>query len=300
MTTLNVYTIEKPTWKQVSESHVEKISKEITNGGWIKDNNLRHGFLNCETVDGIVYGYFAQEGNLRIEQYDDYQIESQNKEESFERLLFLLFLRSGVIVVQSIRISRYIDLSGPKVRSKLFDTLEMVFRKSGLVFDGKAKFEKYTQLYTKSQLLQIFEDNIITRIVVSELQNKKVPEDIKLFNPDFKADDFLKAIIEEDINNSETVDWEGDNVQETKIPRALMYAGEPKLIVGIDKSGGIREWENESTEKIEIDLSTTRVHFPKEDLKRLLVYIQRKFGGFKERIEIISEEDTDNLPLFNQ
>jgi hypothetical protein len=302
MTTLNLYTIDKPNWKQVKQIHIERIKEKITRGGWSKVEGMRRGFLNCETIDNLVYGYFAQEGNLKIEQYDDNQIPKPGEEqESFERLLFLFFLEAGILVVQSIRISRYIDLTGTKLRLSLFDSLEIIFRQSGLIFEGGANFERYRKKYTKEELLEIFETNSITRVVVDGLLDKKVPEDLKLFNPDFDADEFLKAVIEADLDNSDKVDWLGENIQTTKIPKGLIYAGNPILLEGEDKSGQPRDWESETSEKIKIDLNTEMVYFPQEDLRRILALIKRKFGLFVERIEaLMGNDDTDDLPLFNK
>jgi hypothetical protein len=300
-TILHLYRIENPRWNQILETHKDKISKEIIKGGWQLIEGKRRGFLNCLRLEDIVYGYYAQEGSLRVEQYDDRQQPKIDNQDSFERILFLIFLSEGILVVQSIRISRYLDLTGPTVRDSLFKSLEVLFRQGGLVFKGHVNFERYLKEYTKDELLEIFEAHNIVRVIVKDLLNSDVPKELKLFNPDFDADGFLKTVINEDLQLSDHVDWSGQDIQKTKIPRALVHAGSPQLIEGLDEYGESREWELSTPETIALDLNTNEIHFPEEDLNRLLALIKRKFGLFSERLrELEKRDDVSDLPLFGK
>jgi hypothetical protein len=299
--TCTLYSIESPSWHQITDSHKESIADQITDGGWQIVSKLRRGFLNCKTKEDIIYGYYAQEGNLRIEQFDEKQRPSIDKEPSFERLLFLLFLDSGILVVQSIRISRYMDLTGPKVKLSLFDSLDGVFRKAGLAYKGHAKFERYKQELTREELLSIFEKNAINRVIIKDLWNSSVPDNFRFFNPNFDADAFMKSVIQADLQLSEKVEWEGKDIQKAKIARGLMYAGNPQLIQGTDENGETREWEQSTPETITLDLNTNDVHFPEEDLEKLLILLKRRYGVFSERVEKMKKmRKSEDLPLFDQ
>ena len=164
-TIFHLYTIENPNWSQANENQKEAIANAIIEGGWYIVSGLRRGFLNCNIKEDIIYGYFAEEGKLRIEQFDDYQQPTVDEEKSFERILFLFFMDAGILAVQSIRISRYLDLTGPSVRQSFFTALEVLFRTHGFSFRGQSKFEKYRTDLTRDQLLQIFSENQISRVV---------------------------------------------------------------------------------------------------------------------------------------
>jgi hypothetical protein len=299
-TTCNLYSVEIPTWHQILDSHKEVIADKITTGGWHIVSGLRRGFLNCKRKEDIIYGYYAQEGKLRIEQYDEQQRPSVDEQPSFERLLFILFLDAGILVVQSIRISRYLDLTGPTVRDSFFSSLDVVFRQAGLSYKGQAKFERYKREFTREQLLTIFEKNAISRVVIKDLWNGSVPESFRFFNPDFDADAFLKTVVDGDLKLSEKVEWEGHDIQKTKIARGLMYAGNPQLIQGTDENGEMREWEQSTPETISLDLNTNDVHLPEEDLEKLLTLLRRKFGVFSERLAKLKKGKSGDLPLFDK
>jgi hypothetical protein len=104
--TLNIYSIEKPVWSQVNDRHKEAIAEYLTRGRWNVIEGKRRGFLNCEQIGELVYGYYAQEGDLLVEQYDDQQQPEQAEQKSFEKIMFLLFRDQGILIAQSIRISR--------------------------------------------------------------------------------------------------------------------------------------------------------------------------------------------------
>lgn len=300
-TIFHLYMVENPNWSQANESQKDSIARAISEGGWHIVSGLRRGFLNCSTKEDIVYGYFAEEGKLRIEQFDDFQQPTVDEEKSFERILFLFFLDAGILAVQSIRISRYIDLTGPSVRQSLFTALDVLFRRYGFSFRGQSKFEKYRTDLTREQLLQIFSENQISRVIIRDLFNGSVPEGFRFFNPDFDKDAFLKAIIEGDLKLSEKVEWSGSEIQKAKIVKGLMQAGTPQLVEGTDEFGATREWELSSPETISLELNTDDVHFPEEDLEKALIMIRRKFGVFSRRIENLKKKgDTGDLPLFSQ
>lgn len=298
-TTLHLYSIDNPPWHQVTDRHRDGIVKVIERGGWHSVEGMRQGFLNCQRQDNIVYGYFAQEGSLRVEQYDDFQQPKPDDQKSFERIFFLIFLEEGVCVIQSLRLSRFIDLTGPLLRRSLFRSLEAVFREAGVISKRAARFERYRVEFTREQLLEIFEVHSIKRIVVENLLNGHVPDGLKLFNPDFDADGFLKAVIEDDLKLSDEVVWAGQNIQATKIARGLLYAGDPRVIEGIDADGELREWELSATQTISLELDTNEPRFPEEDLQRLLGLIRRKFGAFRERLARLQEDKLGDLPLFD-
>jgi len=300
--TLHLYTIEKPRWNQVNNNHIDSISGQIVEGGWVFVEGKRRGFLNCKRLENIVYGYYAQEGEIHIEQYDENQQLQSDQENSFERILFLLFLVEGMVVVQSTRISKYIDLSGPALRKGLFDALEVVFKRAGLVFRGRAVFERYKHEYTREQLIVIFESHSINRILVRDLQNSSVPRDLKLFNPNFDADEFLKSIIAGDLHLSDQIDWSGQDIQKTKIARGILHAGNPQIIEGLDEYGELREWEISTPETLSLEVNTNNVHFPEEDIQKILAFFRRKLGLFTERLAMLKhqQDEADDLPLFGQ
>jgi hypothetical protein len=300
-TILYLYSVESPKWSQVTNNHKDNLAEIITRGGWRYFDGLRRGFLNCMREEDIVYGYFAQEGRIRIEQYDDDQQPQSDEKESFERILFVLFLEAGVLAVQSTRVPRYIDLTGSDLRQSFFDMLEVAFRQANLVFSGRADFDRYKIELSREELIQIFETRDIRRVRVKELLNSRIPANFKFFNPDFDADAFLKSVIDEDLENTNEAEWSGNNIQETKIARGLVHAGTPTLIEGLDDTGYIREWTPSSPQSISLELDTENYYLPENDLRRILDLIGRSFGLFSKRLKQLDDDKTHgDLPLFGQ
>lgn len=300
--TLHLFQIEKPEWSQITEKRKEALAAILTSSKWRRINGLRQGFLNCRAEGDVLYGYFAQEGRIQVEQYDDAQqpIMDVEETESFERILFLFLLTPGILAVQSIRVARYIDLSGTQIRDSFFDSLETAFKQANLVFSGSAIFERYKQELTREQLIEAFQNNSIHRVKVSGLYGAKVPEKLKFFNPDFDKDAFLKSVIDEDLERTEQAELQGDELQNTRIARGLVHAGNPTLIEGTDEDGFDREWTPLTPQSISIELDVAAYSLPEEDAKRLLDHIGRTFGIFSERIrELRKRGDMGDLPLFD-
>lgn len=300
---MQFYSIENPVWFQLTERHKAYLVEQITTGGWQANGERRQGFLNCEISQDIVYGYYAQEGLLKIEQYDEMQQRVPEESTSFERILIVFFLDAGILAIQNRRISGYVDLSGPNIRESAFKTLETLFREAGMVFDGRAKFEPYKQTYSKEELIEIFESKVVLKIQVNDLKNQSVPQDLKLFNPNFDADTFLKGVIDTDLGVTEQIEWSGQDVQRSKIARGLMHAGNPKLVEALDDYGEPREWQRTMPESITLELDTGLTHFPADDFDRLVNHINRKMGSFRERLELLlhrRESESGDLPLFGE
>jgi hypothetical protein len=301
-TTLLLYVIESPNWAQVQETHHQRIAQLILEGGWRTVGGRRRGFLNCQEQGSVIYGYFAREGALKVEQYDNNQRPLDQRQDSFVRMLFVLFLQEGLLLAQSIRVYNYKDLTGPKVRRALFNELEITFKSSGLSFQ-RISLNRYRQEYSKEQMLQIFFDNDIERVEVDQLYGMRVPATVHLFNPDFDADEFTKAVIDEALENSKQVSWTGESLQTIKIVKGLMTAGYPKVIEGKDEFGEPREWSRSAPDEIILPLDTETTYFPEEDLEHLLAFVRRKFGLLRERlidIQRAKETGISDLPLFSE
>lgn len=298
--TLLLYRIVSPDWSQVEDRHKARIVEPIVQGGWKLASGNRRGFLHCKERDGILYGYFAAEGSLDVEQYDESQQPIHEEQKSFERLLFLLFLNEGMLIVQSIRVYNFRDISGPAIRASLKAELSSVFRDAGLGFED-LKLERYRKSISREEMQQLFYSHDITAVEIDGLLGSKVPADVRLFNPDFDADEFLRAVIDYDLGLSDKSTWEGEHLQKAKIVKGLVAAGNPKLIKGFDEHGDLREWDRSSPEDIPINLNTEATYFPDEDLARLLDFIRLKFGLFRDLLTEVRrrrETGVSDLPLF--
>jgi len=150
-------------------------------------------------------------------------------------------------------------------------------------------------------MFEIFLQHEISRVEVDQLNNQRVPEEVKLFNPNFDADHFLKSQIEDTLGLSDQVEWKGQSLQKARIVKGIMAAGSPKVVEGIDTDGQPREWYRSAPEEIELPLNTSAVHFPAEDFERLLVHVGRKLGLLRDRLRQTTEDEHQgarNLPLF--
>lgn len=300
-TTLLLYQIESPDWTQVDDRHRQRIVEPVVQGGWRWANGNRRGFLHCKEQGGVLYGYFAAEGSLDVEQYDENQQPIRQEQKSFERLLFLLFLNEGMLLVQSIRVYNFRDISGPLIRDSLLEELSTVFRDAGLAFEN-LRLVRYRKALSKEEMQQLFFAHDITAVEIDGLFGSRVPSDVRLFNPDFDADAFLKAVIDSDLGMSDKSTWEGEHLQRAKIVKGLVAAGNPKFVRGYDEHGELREWDRSSPEDIPIVLNTEATYFPDEDLARLLDFIRLKYGLFRDRLTDIRrrrETGVSDLPLFD-
>ncbi len=248
-----------------------------------------------------MYGYFAREGTLRVQQYDDMQLPIEGEQLSFQRMLFVLFLAEGLLLAQSIRVYNYEELTGPLVREGLFSELEVIFKTSGLSCP-KLKLNRVRQEYTREQMLDIFFKHEISRVEVDQLYGTQVPADVRLFNPNFDADEFTKGVINEALAQSSRVEWTGEQLQKAKIVKGVVTAGSLKALEGTDEYGEPREWLRSAPEEIVLALNTNAPFFPEDDLERLLAFVRRKFGLLGDRLKELRgrRESSSDLPLFGE
>lgn len=162
--------------------------------------------------------------------------------------------------------------------------MRAAFQAAKLEFEPRTDLEPYRLEYSKARLSEIFESHSVRRVNVIDLLNQSVPKDFSFFNPDFDADEMLKAIINEDLQHLEEAQFYGQDIQETKIAKGLTQAGTPSLIEAYDENEKIRQWRSSTQGRVTIDIDTSAPQLLKKDLNRLLDVVHKLFGDFSERL----------------
>lgn len=163
----------------------------------------RYGFVNCRYHDGVVLGYFTQEGAKEVVEYDESIRPRTTQVNSFEHMVFALHVSSGSVALQSTRVAGYVDLNLSEMRTGFTKAVEEILRESK-VSVVRLFLNKDVVEITSDQLYVIFRNYPTITLNISELKGKSVPsyEDFKIFNPDYDRDIIFRQVFESDIQSS--------------------------------------------------------------------------------------------------
>ena len=261
-----LYDIVDPAPTVFTEAHWLRLFHKMSESGWYGVKGRRIGLVNIIRRNGLIGGYFANEGTKRGVQYteDKEQVEPPPFY-SFEHLFFVLFEDTAQLLLQSRNIYDYVDLSLPDMRDNFRRLLADLFRLVGIYVSGDAiGIKSAGTTYTQEQLYSIFIDIAqVTELRVSELHRAVLPtpEDprYKLFNPKDEWNPITWGAIADSLQlgldhvHMSAIESPGSTLQ-SPIPKALAAVGEIEEIRGRDNEGRIVYRQRTEDAELEINL----------------------------------------------
>jgi len=278
-----VFRITWPDWSSVTDELRENIWRVLSERVEDGEPPNRRGFVGTTRFEYVIAGFFAHEDRRLGVQYDrDWHRENREAAE-FEHLFFALVLDQAQVILQHKRVGReFVTINLPTMRRAFFDLLGVVFQQAGLPSDRIAK-QPFHEERQKDYLIQIFNAYSTTCVKIGELLGRRVPEDIKLFNPDIDKDSILRQVLNGDyqhVNELEARAGEtetGSDLREAKSIRAAMLTGEPSEVRAIVK-GQERTFRKTQQERFSMPFDTE----PGEqvqaiDLERLVRIVRTEY-----------------------
>jgi hypothetical protein len=261
-----LYDIVDPVPAALTEAHWTQLAHRMSESGWHNAKGNRIGLVNVVRQNGLIGGYFANEGRKRGVQY------TEDKEQvdpppffSFEHLFFVLFEDTAQLLLQSRNIYDYIDLELPIMRENLRHMLADMFRLVNVYVSRESiEIRSAGTTYTQEQLYSVFISIAqVTELEIYELHQARMPlpEDprYKLFNPKDEWDPITWGAIADTLRlgldrvSMSTVEAP-DSTLQAPIPKALAGIGEIEKIRGRDTNGRIVYRQRKEDAELEVDL----------------------------------------------
>jgi hypothetical protein len=227
-----------PDWSSVSDELKEGIWQVLSQRVEDGEAPNRRGFVGTTRFEDIIAGFFAHEGRRLGVQYDEDWNKEDREAAEFEHLFFALVLSQGQVILQRKRIGReFVTINMPTMRREFFNLLGVVFQRAGFPSDRIVR-EPFHEERQKDYLIRIFNTYPSTLVRVSNLLGRKVPEDVRLFNPDIDKDLILKQVLNGDYQHMNELEakageMEGSDLRGAASIRAAMLAGDPREVRAI-------------------------------------------------------------------
>jgi len=292
-----------PDWTYVLPKHWQAIYETIQKPGWYGKEGSRYGFVSVLREGPMIAAYFAHEGLKQGIQYDD---EKNPVEPSgaffFEHLFFVIFLDHGQLLLQQKNVYEFVDLNLDTMRRRLFKILADVFRAAGIrVSTSAIQVEDAQRTFTQTELYEFFMTHCPTALEISRLKGAKVPEGIRLFNPEEDWDPIAKAAIERTLEvGLDHAVLEGDESDEQidlkrgPVVKGLAAAGEIQNVKARDDRGRLVYREKNQKAELVLDLPVTARITP----ELLYAIFDRMDRLGREELTMERKLAGETLPLF--
>jgi hypothetical protein len=243
----------------------------------------RRSFVGINRLGDVITGFFAHEDRRIGVQYDSHWIKQERSDEEFEHLFFALVLDQGQVVLQRKRVDReFVTINLDTMRRAFFDLLGTALQKAGFTSD-QIRRQLFQQTRQKAEMLRIFDENQVTYIRVKELRGRRVPEEVRLFNPDVDKDTILRQVLNDDYQHMDELEASAgeevgaSNLREAKVIRGAMLTGEPQEVRAVIANQE-RTFRLKQRERFKMQLDTP-VGEPvqQRDIERLIRIVRTEY-----------------------
>lgn len=224
-------------------SEAQRIGRAFQINRLFGPDGRQFGFVSCRYINGIVVGYYTQEGTKEFIKYNSDVQPTTLVETSFAHILFALHVETGVVAIQKTRIIGFVDMVLSDMRKQFPIAVEELMREISIPV-VRLFLEKDTTEITSEQLYRIFQNYKTTSLNIVNLKGKKVPsyEEFKIFNPRVDEDRIFRQVFEEDIqsglDNLTLKAPETDNLGDTALARLSTVVGDIKSLTVDPQNNG--------------------------------------------------------------
>lgn len=211
------------------------IKRTITNSiltfPFMGKNNYKFSFVKCEIIaSSIIIGYFIQEFKAELHKYNFDKTEEKIDAAPFEDVFFILLLDYGLCFIREKKFSDK-NISMSLIHENFKIALSTIFKNNDL---GNIDLEDFSLLNSKEDFIRTFRNKNIISLKVGALRGKKIPEDYKIFNPNFERDKVVRNFLNlsiEPLNENEYNTGNEGGLQKSKLAEIILVTGEPKKLV---------------------------------------------------------------------
>ena len=270
-------------WNLLDDDQREEVIEHIFKYPLVGAMPNRFGFVKCKKVDeNRICGSFTHAHEEKKHRYDDQKEEEKYIDDPFEDFFFILLFDAGLCLLQSRRVR---DLTMSMVEERFNEMLKRIFGDIGVDFKY---LEDISFAVEKDEFIRIFNAENISYLRVGSLKGRTVPEDFKIFNPDFEKDSIYRAISNDEFTHIDELSTSangGGGLQESKISKIALNTGEPKEIeyIGPGKEKLIMKDMIGPSISLDIDIEPPKTRDIQREIEK--PFLKHIMEGIAEKIE---------------
>ena len=261
-----LYDIVEPNPDLINPEVWERVRLKMDETSWLGQKGKRIGFVSTGSKNGLIGGYFANEGERRGYQYSDDKKPIDARNDNFEHLFFAIYTDTSQLLLQHRNIYGYKELGMPLMRDNFLKILGELLRIIGIGLIGdRVKTESAGEMFTQEELLTFFQENSVFKIEVKDLAVERVPamgdRNYKLFNPKEEWNEITWTAVADTLkvgarNVFIEASQDDDTAQLNKGPLTKAFAtiGEIEEVGARNNQGYITIRRKSQDEEIQIDL----------------------------------------------
>jgi len=270
-------------WNLLDDNWRKEVIEPIFNSPFVGAMPDRFGFVKCKKIDeNRICGSFTHANEERKHRYDDRKEEEKYIDAPFEDFFFILLFDAGLCLLQSRRVR---DLSMSMVEERFNEMLKRIFGDIGVDFKY---LEDISFVVGKDEFIRIFNTKNILYLRVGSLNGRTVPEDFKIFNPDFEKDSIYRAIFNDEYTHIDELSTSangGGGLQESKISKIALNTGEPKEMeyIGAGKEKLFMKDRIGPSISLDIDIESPKTRDIRREIEK--PFLKHIMEGIAEKIE---------------
>ena len=269
-------------WNLLDDNQREEVIEHIFKYPLVGVMPNRFGFVKCKKIDeNRICGSFTHAHEEEKHRYDDRKEEVSYKDDPFEDFFFILLFDEGLCLLQRRMVK---GLSMSMVEERFNKALKRIFGELGITFHY---LKDISVEIGKDEFIRIFNTSNVLYLRVGSLKGRTIPEDFKIFNPDFEKDSIHRAILNDEfthIDELSTSANEGGGLQKSKISEIALNTGDPREMEYIEqgKEKLIMKDKVGPSISLDIDIESPKTKEIRREIEKLL--LKPITGGIAERI----------------
>jgi len=266
------------------------------------EDNL-YGFVGTAEFGDVVGGFFIVQFPTEFIHYDKTKKAASQPSAPRERVLFVLFPQSGLLLVQNKHFS-ILPLDMEAVRDRMTASIAEIFRGCG-VGPVVSITPTYVEVCYRQLLQQYQASRRVNKLRISNPDPSRIPRDITYYNPEISRNEILRDSRLHDypqLSSLEISSKRGRDLRETHIGKDLVFtAGEDNsFMMEYEDDEGERRIlrRTQKKTKFEFYVDVEGETLTERSLQDILQVLARE-TSLDLRIPVETEDDPQ-LPLFDQ
>lgn len=223
-------------WDKIDNDCKTKIIEGFLHGGLQGQYPCQYLFTPDKfwRIDqNIIYGIFAQQCLEKFHKYDQTGLRIAEHVEPFEDILFIIEFSKQWILLQNKKFPSEKKISMEEILINFGKALNTIFASADqYMIDIRETFKETDS----SEFKKILKTHWVTYLKVSSLLGKTIPEDFRIFNPDYDKDKLFHQEFDKEWENIDKIILDAGggnnrgNLQKSKIANIAANTGTPELI----------------------------------------------------------------------
>lgn len=265
-------------WANLSPHKVSQLIEIIENMELLGTAPHLFGFVSTKRLGDVIGGFFAiqyEDSRIYYARDKQYKIE---QDEPYERILFVLFARTGKLLLQNRKLGSS-NLKMPAIRDRFKEALNQAFSRAQIGFT--LGFYPPTTIIDKERFAEEFAlSTRVINLIVENPDPNKIPEGFVYYNPQRERNEIIALSHKNDYSNYKKIDLEATstgNIKNTHMGKDLIKAGIPRFMrYFVEQTERILR--HRPLTKLEMHTDVGTIEFTLDQLSAIIDSLRREYA----------------------